>query len=77
MRRLQDPLSKLNNSSSGEHLCFLNMSSFLRAARCLCNFQHLLVEKFSLKGPIADELKILPKVLYCVPDAVECTERIY
>lgn len=30
-----------------------------------------LVEKLSLKGPTADEIKILPHVLYCVPDAVE------
>lgn len=37
--------------------------SFLKAARCLCNFQHLLVEKLSLKGPTADELEILPYVL--------------
>lgn len=58
-------------------MLFKHELSFLKAARCLCNFQHLSVEKLSLKGPTADELKILPHVLFCVPDAVECTERIY
>lgn len=58
-------------------MLFKHKLSFLKAARCLCNFQHLLVEKLSLKGPTADELEILLHVLYCVPDAVECTERIY
>lgn len=51
-------------------MLFKHELSFLKAARCLCNFQHLLVEKLSLKGPTADEIKI-SHMLYCVPDAVE------
>lgn len=58
-------------------MLFKHQLGFLKAAGCLCNFQHLFVEKLSLKGPTADELKILLHVLYCVLDAVECTERIY
>lgn len=53
--------------------------SFSKAVRCLCDFQLLLVEKLSLnlKGFTAYELKILLRLLLCVPDAVECTERFY
>lgn len=58
-------------------MLFKHELSFLKAARCFCNFQHLLVQKLSLKGPTADELKILLHVLYCVPDGIEYTERIY
>ena len=53
--------------------------SFSKAVQCLRDFHLLLVEKLSLsfKGPAAYELRILLRLLLCVPDAAECTGRFY